>query len=312
MNLKQLKVFQAVADNGSFSKGAEASFITQSTVSQHIAALEAEFGVRLLDRTGKGVLLTEGGKVLLQHARGLLAELHAIEQVMLRFKGVEAADLNVGCSNIPGVYMIPTVLNRLLLRHPGLAVTLIQGGSRDILARLAGNEMEIAVVGGCFAEAALEFTPLGSDQIRLVAGIGHPWATRGSVALSELLQEPVVLREPGSGTGTTVNEALLAAGINPRQLKVAVNLGSNEAVKLAVSNGLGVAFVSEISVRKELERRELALVGLEGLSISRRFYLASRSGRDLSPAARAFAEVMLETFDESGGVQPTGAGPLLQ
>src|ERR1039457_4229742 len=123
MNLKQLKVFLAVADNGSFSKGAEASFITQSTVSQHISALEAEFGVRLLDRTGKGVLLTEGGRVLLQHARGLLSEMHAIEQVMLRFKGVEEAALTVECSNIPGVYMIPAVLNRLLQRHPGLVIT---------------------------------------------------------------------------------------------------------------------------------------------------------------------------------------------
>jgi DNA-binding transcriptional LysR family regulator len=307
MNLKQLKVFQAVADNGSFSKGAEASFITQSTVSQHIAALEAEFGVRLLDRTGKGVFLTEGGKVLLQHARGLLAELHAIEQVMLRFKGVETANLTVGCSNIPGVYMIPKLLNHLLQRHPGLAVTLIQGDSRDVLARLAGNEMEIAVVGGCFAESALEFTPLGSDQIRLVAGIGHPWATRDTVALSELLQEPVVLREPGSGTGSTVCEALAKAGIEPRQLKVAASLGSNEAVKVAVNNGLGVAFVSELSVLKEVERRELALVNLEGFSISRRFYLARRAGRELSPAAKVFVKVMLETYCDTGGVLQTGA-----
>ena len=146
MNFKQLNVFLAVADSGSFSKGAESSCITQSTVSQHISALEAEFGVRLLDRTGKGVLLTEGGKVLLQHARGLLAEKRAIEQVMHRFKGVEEAVLTVGCSNIPGVYMIPIALESLLKRYPGLAVTLIQGGSREVLTRLAGNEMEICVV----------------------------------------------------------------------------------------------------------------------------------------------------------------------
>lgn len=300
MNLKQLKVFLAVADSGSFSKGAEASFITQSTVSQHISALEADFGIRLLDRTGKGALLTEGGRVLLQHARGLLAEVRGIEQVMLRYKGVEDAGLTVGCSNIPGVYMIPSALNRLLLRSPGLTVTLVQGDSREVLARLARNEMEVGVVGGCFSEEGLEFTPLNIDTIKLVVGGKHPWAQRNSITLDELLTEPFVLREPGSGTGSTVNEVMVAAGIQLRQLKVNAYLGSNEAIKLAVCSGLGVSFVSGLSVVKEVERRELVQVEVEGLNISRRFFLVRRSGRELSPAAGVFAEVMGEIFGDAG------------
>ena len=300
MNFNQLKLFLAVADSGSFSKGAEACCITQSTVSQHISALEAEFGVRLFDRTGKGILLTEGGNVLLQHARDLLAEKRAIEQVMHRFKGVEEAVLTVGCSNIPGVYMIPVALKSLLERHPGLAVTLIQGDSRDVLTKLTGNVMEIAVVGGCIGDDGLEFTPLGADQIRLVTNSRHAWARRESVTLAELLTEPCVLREPGSGTGNSVREALVTAGIDPRQLKVVASMGSNEAVKVAVGSGLGVSFVSGLSVLKEVEQGELALVKVEGLTISRRFYLACRSGRDLSPAARVFVEVMLELFGEKG------------
>jgi DNA-binding transcriptional LysR family regulator len=288
MNLKQLKVFLAVADSGSFSKGAEASCITQSTVSQHIASLESEFGVRLLDRTAKGALLTEGGKVLLQHARGLMAEMHAVEQVMRRFKGIEEAELTVGCSNIPGVYMIPSALQRLQHCFPGLTITLSQSDSREVLAKLVRNEMEIGVVGGVFEEEGFEFQPLNIDTIRLIVSGTHPWAKQKNVTWDELLTVPFVFREPGSGTGTAVCSALESVGIQLRQLKISAYLGSNEAVKLAVSGGLGIAFVSELSVAKEVRRRELAFVDVEGLIISRRFFLVNRVGRELSPAAKAF------------------------
>jgi len=303
MNLKQLKVFLAVADSGSFSKGAEASCITQSTVSQHISALESDFGIRLLDRTAKGALLTEGGKLLLQHARGLLAEMHKVDQVMRRFKGVEEAELTVGCSTIPGVYMIPSALKRLQNCFPGLTVNLIQGDSREVLAKLVKNEMEIGVVGGVFDEENFEFQPLNTDKIRLIVSSAHPWAKRKTVTREELLTEPIVIRGPGSGTGTTVNSALETMGIQLRQLKIMAYLGSNEAVKLAVSDELGVSFVSELSVAKEVGRRELALVDVEGLDIYRRFFLASRAGRDLSPAAKAFADVMREIYGGTGKQQ---------
>lgn len=110
----------------------------------------------------------------------------------------------------------------------------------------------------------------------------------------ELLNQPIVLREPGSGTGKTVGDALTAAGISPERLNVIAYLGSNEAVKHAVLSDLGISFVSELSVRRELERNELAAVKVDGLRITRCFYLATRSGRELSPAAKAFATMLLQ------------------
>jgi len=294
MNLKQLEIFLAVAETGSFSRGAEATFITQSTVSQHISSLESDFGVRLLDRTGKGALLTEGGKVLFQHARQVVADIKAINQAMRRFKGVEDTDLRIGGSNIPANYMIPELLPILIERFPKLRLTLIQGDSRDILEKLTREEIELGIVGSMFDDDEFDFAPLGRDEISLVVNHRHPWNARKSVEMAELMNEPLVLREPGSGTGKTVSEALVKAGVAPQELKVTAYLGSNESVKQAVINGLGVSFVSEISVRKELEREELAVVKVKGLKISRRFYLASRAGRELSPAAKAFAKVIGE------------------
>ncbi|KAF0219230.1 MAG: LysR family transcriptional [Geobacteraceae bacterium] len=298
MNLKQLEVFLAVAESGSFSRGAEATFITQSTVSQHISALEKEFGVKLLDRTGRGALLTSGGKVLLQHVRRIIADAREIELIMNRFKGVEDVTLSVGGSNIPGNYMIPAALPLVLERFPGLKITLLQGDSREILGRIAREEVEVGIIGSRFEDEGFTFTPLGKDEIRLIVSRQHKWRKRKSVALEELLEEEFILREPGSGTGKTVREALAKAGVSPDRLKVRAWLGSNEAVKHAVAGGLGISFLSEVSVRRELARRELAEVHVRGLRISRHFYLASRSGRELSPAAAAFAGVMREICGE--------------
>ena len=296
MNLKQLEVFLAVADSGSFSRGAEATFITQSTVSQHIAALENELGVKLLDRTGRGALLTEGGKVLVEHARRVVSGAREIEQTMRRFRGLEEAELRVGGSTIPGDYVIPEVLPLLLARHPGIRLTLLQGDSRETLERVAREEVEIGIVGSRFDDAGVTFTPLGRDEIRLIAGSTHPLAAAGAIDLDTLVGQEFVMREPGSGTARTVAQALAGAGVAPEALTVRASLGSNEAVKHAVASGLGLSFLSEISVRKELGRGDLVEIAVEGLTISRTFYLVQRDGRELSPAARAFLDLMTEQF----------------
>ncbi|HMN03670.1 MAG TPA: selenium metabolism-associated LysR family transcriptional regulator [Geobacter anodireducens] len=288
MNLKQLEVFLAVAESGSFSRGAEATFLTQSTVSQHIAALESEVGVRLLDRTSRGALLTEGGKILLEHARKVVAGSREISKVMRRFRGLEEAELRIGGSTIPADYLIPAMLASFLGRHPGVQVTLLQGDSRDILDRIEREDAEVGIIGSRFDEEGFTFTPLGRDEIRLIAAPGHPLAGTGAVPLAELANHGFVFRERGSGTAKSVAEALADAGLPAERLHVRACLGSNEAVKQAVATGLGLSFVSELSVRKELARGELVELPVEGLTIARTFYLVARTGRELSPPALAF------------------------
>lgn len=302
MNLKQLEVFINVAESGSFSKGAEASFITQSTVSQHISALENEFGLKLLDRTGKGALLTEGGKLLLERARRLVAGAQEITVAVDRFKGVEEAVLRVAGSGIPGEYIIPAALPQLLERFPGLTLIQVQGDSLEVLDKLKAEQVEFGVVGAAPADDALEFTPFAQDHLVMIAAPGQRW-TGTTVQVQELLGEPFVLREPGSGTGSAYLDALRRAGIDPVDLRVAAHLGSNEAVKRAVMAGVGVSFVSELSVQRELAQGALVQVPVEGIDIKRQFYLAQRKGRELSPAALAFADLLKELYAHPGQVQ---------
>jgi LysR family transcriptional regulator, low CO2-responsive transcriptional regulator len=298
VNLKQLEVFIQVAETGSFSRGAEATFITQSTVSQHISALENEFGLKLLDRTGKGALPTEAGKLLLDRARRLVEYAQEIPVALDRFKGIKEATLSVAGSSIPGEYMIPAALPLLISRFPGLSITLKQGDSREALQKLLAEEIECAVVGGCFGEEALEFTPFAKDELVLIAAPEHRWSGIAGVSTKDFASESFVLREQGSGTGKASDEALRSAGMDVSGVRVAARLGSNEAVKRAVMAGVGISFVSAISVQRELALGALIRIPVSDVSAKREFYLAHRKGRELSPAARAFSSVMTELYSQ--------------
>ncbi len=296
MNLKQLEVFLAVVETGSFSRAAEATFITQSTVSQHISSLEEEFGLKLLDRTGRAALPTEGGKILLAYAKEIVSKTREIPLAMKRFRGLENIVLKIGASNIPGSYMIPEILPRFTKRYPGVSLTVLQSDSREIFDRLQKEEIEIGVIGALFDDQKTEFYPLGRDKIVLIVKGDHPWAGEKMISPQTLLSERFIIRELGSGTEKTVQEEMAKFGIQPEELKVQASLGSNEAVKQAVANGLGIAFVSEISVQRERLRGDLAVVKVKGLTISRCFYLITRKKRDLSPPALAFAGLIKEMY----------------
>jgi LysR family transcriptional regulator, low CO2-responsive transcriptional regulator len=140
---------------------------------------------------------------------------------------------------------------------------------------------------------------LGGDRIVLTVERHHRWAGQ-SIPLRELFQEKYVIREAGSGTEKTVREALTRAGVDTDRMKIQASLGSNEAVKQAVAAGIGAAFLSEMSILKEVKRGEVVTVKVRGLTISRHFYLISRAGRQLSPPARALSGLLLERFGESG------------
>jgi len=299
MNLRQMEVFLAVAESGSFTRGAEATFISQSTASQHIAELESEFGVRLLDRTGKKALPTVAGKLLLQRIRRILHVVRETEMSMRRFATVAEAPLAVSSSNIPGNYLIPAVLPAIYERFPGLALTVLCGDSKEAIDHLDREEVEIAVVGSRLNDDRYEWTNLIEDRIVLILPTTHRLNHGGVVSLNELITEPFILREAGSGTGRAVEQALREAGVPVRQLQVRARLGSNEAVKRAVAGGVGVAFVSEFSVNKELECGGLVKAAVPEAQFSRRFYIARLAGRELSPAAAAFIQIMEERYAAS-------------
>ena len=292
MNLKQLEIFVTIASTGSFSKGAEAACITQSTASQHIATLEDFCGVRLFDRTGQGVRTTEAGKIMLVHAQQVIKSLKETEQAILQFRQADGVELCVGGSTIPGTYLLPKAIAALRASDPGIIVKAEIGDSREVLAKLAEEHIEIGIVGTSADDKLFTTEALGHDVILLVARKGHPWCGRAVVQPEELLTEPIIMREKGSGTNEVVDAALRQCGIKQSDLLVCTTISSSEAIKQAVLADCGVAFISEMAVRDELKQGELVSINLSGITITRSFSLVYRKGRTLSPAAVAFANML--------------------
>lgn len=294
MNIKQLEIFVTIATTGSFSKGAEAAFITQSTASQHIATLEDICGVKLLDRTGRGAIPTEAGKILLAHAQQVLKSLKKTEQALLQFRQADGVELCVGGSTIPGTYLLPKAIAALRASDPGITVKAEIGDSSEILAKLIEEHIEIGIVGSTVDDTQLTAEALGHDVILLVARKEHPWCGRSDIQVAELLTQPVIMREKGSGTNDVVTAALRRHGIKTGNLMVSAFISSSEAIKQAVLAGCGMAFISEMAVREELEQGALIPIHLADFAINRSFSLVQRRGRTLSPAAAAFSNILRE------------------
>ncbi len=296
MTLKQLEVFIAVADTRSFSKGGELVSLAQSTVSQHIRALEDELGARLFDRSLTQVHLTEAGQLFYSHAIRISRQCSEAEEEIRRFQGLEQARLRVGASTIPAAYLIPDLLAGFTDRWPGVRLELQQGDSQEVINLLKDNLVELAVVGGKYNEDAFCFQELLNDRIILV-GRSVETGSR-TISVEELHNLPLIIRELGSGTRQATDTALKKVALDIRNLNIVAQLGSSEAVRRSVLSGSGYAFISKIAIAPELADGSLMEIEIEGVEIKRSFYMAWRCGRTLSPAAEAFIQMLRSRFPE--------------
>jgi len=290
MTLKQLQVFLAVADSGSFSKGGENVSLAQSTASQHIRSLEDELGARLFDRSAGSICLTAVGRLFYEHAVRICAGCGEAADAVRRFQGLEQATLRVGASTIPAACLIPDLLGSFSAARPGVRLEVVQGDTREVIRLLQDEKIELAVVGGKEYADTICFQEVATEQIVLVALPGQATAT--AVTIEQLQEMPLLLRETGSGTRSAVDGALQKGGIDLHGLRVIAQLGSSEALRRAVLSGAGYAFLSALAVGRELAEGTLIAVDIAGIEISRSFYLAWRRGRSLSPAAEVFMEAV--------------------
>ena len=288
MDLRQLEIFAKVAEFGSFSRAAESLDLTQPTVSEHIRTLEDEFGVRLLDRLGRGAAVTPAGQLLLGHAHRMLALARETRQAIDRFQGRMSGDLLVGASTIPGEYILPRLMGRFREKYPEITVTLLIGDSQVVVDWVVDGRVELGVVGSRLARRGVEYRELMPDEVVVVAAAGHPWAGRAKVSLDELRAEAMVVRERGSGTRAALEQALGDAGTELRSFRIVAEMGSTQAIKQAVRAGLGVSVMSRRAVEDEVRAGQLWALEIGDLPLSRAFHLAVHRDRSRAPLAEAF------------------------
>jgi DNA-binding transcriptional LysR family regulator len=296
LSVRQLEVFVALVDHRSFTRAAKHLKLSQSTVSGHIAELERRLGVRLLERERGGARPTAAGKAFLRPARETLrAELNT-RRAIADMTGLLSGTLVVGGSTIPSSYILPVIFARFHAAYPGVSLRLSTGDSRDILERVATGEVEVGLVGERPRSNRLVAQVVGGDELILVASARHELAGRRNVAVADVLDQPLLTREQGSGTRSAAEKAL-AAALGKRdlpELPIACEVGSTEAMKAAVAAGLGWAFISNLAVQDEMAAGTLVRIPLKGFSVARSFHLVSRSDDLLSPAARAFKTIALK------------------
>ena len=288
MDLRRLEVFAKVAELGSFSRAAEALFLTQPTVSEHIRALELEVDLPLLDRLGRGTTPTPAGRVLLEYARRMLKLAEEARQALDHFQGRMIGTLVVGGSTIPGEYVLPALMGQFKAKYPDIAITLRVGSSRQVSEWVDEGRVELGVVGARPALRALNARELMTDELVVVVPAGHPWAGRKTVGLVDVRSEPLIVREPGSGSREALERALREAGTDLDAFRVAGEIGSTQAIKQAVRAGVGITIISKRAVEDECRAGLVHCVKVRDLKVARSFYLVTHRERTRSPLAEAF------------------------
>jgi DNA-binding transcriptional LysR family regulator len=270
MDLRHLRTLSEVADRGSFSAAGEALGISQPAVSQQIRALEREVGATLLDRSGRRATLTERGAMVHRYAQRMLALSDEFQRELSDGDGELTGSLVVGSSTGLGEHVLPLLLGGFRDEHRSVQVSLRIETTATVIDRVLGRELELGVVGAARAHRALVYEPFLRDRVILAVPGGHRFAGR-TVELAELVREPLIVMQSGAGVRTVIDEELRRAGVRPRDLNVAMELGLQESAKAAVEAGYGVSFLSQLAVERELRLGTLATAEVAGIDPVRDF-----------------------------------------
>jgi DNA-binding transcriptional LysR family regulator len=291
MNLNHLAIFNAVAQTGSMTLGAERLDISQPAVSKQVQDLEHSLGVHLFDRIGRRVRLSQAGEVLAGYAQRLFALAHEAEQAMTDVRALERGRLTVGASTTIGTYMMPGLVAAFLRRHPNIELFVEIENTEQVHRRLAALQLDVGLTEGIVDDEELDAEVFWHDELIVIAPPGHRLASSPRVPLRALRTESFILREPGSGTRAVEERALARLKL---PVRVIMSLGSTEAIKRVVAEGVGLAIMSPLAVHAELAAGTLAILPVAGLRIERPLYLVRRRGRRDGPALQAFCNVLLE------------------
>ncbi len=292
VTLRQLRTFKSVADLKSFSLAAQRLRLSQPSVSYQVKELEETLGLPLLDRLGKRIELTEAGTLLYGYARRMLDVLDEATVAIEEMRGIQRGKLRVGASTTVGIYLLPAALGAFKKLHPGLVISLEIGTRARVQEQVLHNELDLAVVGPASKDPALSIIPFLSDELVVVAPAGHPLATKRGLTLKDLADQPFVMREAASGSRWSLEKAARKAGA---KLMVAMELGSNGAIKHAVESGLGLAVISRYACTLELSSGRLVELDVRGFPIRRDWHIVHLRRRQLPTSVSAFIEFLKDT-----------------
>ena len=295
MTLEQLRVFVCVAECEHMTRAAQTLNLTQSATSAAIAVLEERHGVKLFDRIGRRIALTGAGRAFLGEARAVLARATTAEQTLADLAGLNTGELVLAASQTIGSYWLPPRIVQFRAAYPGLTIKLRIGNTQRVAALASAGDVDLAFAEGEVSDPALAISPIGGDELVIVAASKARGLLDGLDA-GRLTAAPWVAREKGSGTRSAFEAALTAFGVDAAKRHSVLELPSNEAIRAAVEAGAGLAIMSRLVVGASIKAGSLIA---SPLALPRRcFFLLRHKQRYESQASRAFLGV-IESYDET-------------
>lgn len=284
MNLDRLRIFQTVAKLGSFTGAAESLYMTQPAISKHIKALEEYYSAPLFLRTGNKVVLTPAGEKLLEFVDEILNLADRARTAMGEITTSARGTLQVGASMTVGVYFLPHILRQFRETFPDINVSVKIENSGLVVNEIAEGKLDMGLVGALVHSPKLVYLPFCSEELKLIVGIDHPWASDPPRTVEEIPKQLFLLRERGSGMRRVLEHRFKKHGLS---LNTVMELSNTEMIIRLVETGMGVSIVSEYAVAREVRLGMIKALDLPFLDLKRYFYLVYNKERTPSDALKA-------------------------
>ncbi|MCW2118405.1 LysR family transcriptional regulator [Flavobacterium sp. 7A] len=274
----RLQVFVTVANRLSFTKAAGELYITQPAVSKHIQELEESYKIKLFDRKGSKVALTQAGEILLKHCKNIFDIYRTIDFEMSTLTKERKGSLRLGASTTISQYVISPLLANFHSKLKDIKINLRNGNTEHIENALVNKEIEVGIVEGQSKNTSIKYVPFLKDEIVLICRANHDLVNQKNISISTLEKLKFLTREIGSGTLEVIEHSLKAHSISLQKLTIEMQLGSTESIKSYLLSSNCVAFMSIHAVSKELANNELTIVDVDNLVIERNFYIITLQG----------------------------------
>lgn len=282
MNLDYLRTYLEVIKLGNFSEVAKKLSISQPAVSFQIQKLERDLGIRLIDRGQKVVITTEAGKRLLRFAQLVERERVQLVQDLDELREEVTGELVIAASTIPGEFLLPLILSEFKALHPSIEARVAASDSLAVIGQVRDGEYDVGFCGIAPEGQELELFKIAEDEIVLIVFPEHPFGQQQEVPFMELEGEPLIFREETSGTQQSLESLLAKAGLDLSKCSPKLVLGTSQAVVSAVEARAGIAFVSNLAIKKSLALDLVRVVTVNGLRLKRDFFCVYRKERLVS------------------------------
>ncbi|SCG83119.1 LysR family transcriptional regulator [Proteiniborus sp. DW1] len=301
LDFRQLETFIEVVNRKSFSKAAQKLYLTQPTVTSHIQNLENELGTFLLNRSGKSVSPTEAGELLYKYALNIINMRNMAQFDLGAHKGKVQGHLEISSSSIPRHYVLPPLLKQFTDKYPDVTFTLSDFDSKKVVEGLLDGVTDFGIIGAKFPSPQLEYIELMEDKMYVVTPNtkDYPWEEYSELDMDFLLEKKIILREKGSGTRELLENKLKEQGLDLDTFNILAYIEDIETIKKFIELGIGISFISERAIKREMDLGILKPYNIKGLDLRRQFYFVYHKKRQLSPLSLTFRDFVIEYISKA-------------